>query len=147
MTSSDRAAVASRPNASTDTKNPAMFNDTRVSAFCTTKTAYFCGSQRASQPASPSCRCHLFQLVARLPAIHRPRAWRGAGEECGNALSKFTPSCYPRTRSFTLVSGCASHIMNCHGRAGWHGSCSLPDRTRCGTGIKTISTSLGGTNQ
>jgi hypothetical protein len=27
----------------TDTKNPAMFMDTRVSWVCFTKTAYFCG--------------------------------------------------------------------------------------------------------
>jgi hypothetical protein len=27
----------------TDTKNPAMFENTRVSTICLTKTAYFCG--------------------------------------------------------------------------------------------------------
>ena len=47
-----RAAPLARrvQNSCTDTKNPAMFNDIRVSAICITKTAYFCGSQGASQP-------------------------------------------------------------------------------------------------
>ena len=47
---SGRAASRRAPGTHTDTKNPAMFDDTRVSAFLTTKTAYFCGLPAASQP-------------------------------------------------------------------------------------------------
>src|SRR5690348_784061 len=51
-----------------------------------------------------------------------------------------------KPRSVTLVWRCASHIRNCYARAGWHGFCSLPDLTRCGTGIKSHFTILLGGN-
>jgi len=60
----------------TDTKNPAMFDDTRVSAFCITKTAYFCGSQPASQPFRPH-RLRMGRSLRAARATPGERPWPG----------------------------------------------------------------------
>jgi hypothetical protein len=125
-----------------DNKNPAMCDDTPVLAICITKTAYFCGSQGASQPL-------LVHAVARLS----PAAWgspaRAASGIRGEWLSKkepvHHPPPWPKSPSLREIHHRSGIVPARSGGTRFAASLTDPGWDR---GQKPFSTSiLGDTNQ